>query len=113
MQSETSSYPLVFVLFDHPDAVLNDKQEVDSCQRCQTLPHAVKLSKQIPVLLFMLVLMLTVTVVMVSLRLEDKTEHEKCMRLVHCDKVRSSRFIKIPNKVVHMQSVAVKHFRLT
>lgn len=66
---------MVFVMLDHPDAVLDDEQEVDSCQCRQTLPHTVKLREQICVLVSMF--MLTVTVVMVSLRLEDETEYVK------------------------------------
>lgn len=60
-------------MFEHPDAVLDDEQEVDSCQSRQTLPHAVKLREQVRVLVFMFVL--AVTVVVASLRLEDKTEY--------------------------------------
>lgn len=66
-------------MFDHRDAVLDDKQEVDSCQRRQTLPHAVELCEQIHALLSKL--MLTLTVVVGSLRLENK-----CTGLVHWDR---------------------------
>lgn len=72
---------MVFVMFDHPDAVLDDKQEVDPRQRSQTLPHTVELREQIHILVLMFVL--AVTVVMASLRLKDKTEYGNS---VHCDR---------------------------
>ena len=41
------AYPLVFVMLDHADAVLDDEQQVDAPQRRQALPHPVEGSQPV------------------------------------------------------------------
>lgn len=98
---------MVFVMFDHPDAVLDDEQEVDSCQRSQTLPHAVELCEQIHVV--SLVPVLAVTVVMASLRLKT----EKYTNSKHCDRRRDPRALGLcPTSQNVARSVVIKHMSL-
>lgn len=58
---------LVFVVLKHADAVFDDEEEVDAGERCEALPHAVKVCSEVGVVAGSML-----AVVVLALRLEER-----------------------------------------
>lgn len=61
-------------MLEHPNAMLDDEEEVDAGQRSQALPHAVEGREQIGIGAVLPVVVMAVVVVVMALRLQREDQ---------------------------------------